>query len=106
MWTKRLKQVKYGQRYCLRRREPAECRKSLLELYDVRWWRHRWKVIRIKEDFDGYLGLPRYHAISHAEDEIASLKKARFFDGINMLKDFVEELDTSLSVTDNIDERS
>lgn len=96
-----------GSNYCLRRRELAECRKSLLELYDVRWWRHWWKVICVKEDFDGYLGLPRCHAISHAEDKIASLKKARFFDGINMFEDFVEELNTTdLSVMASIDERS
>lgn len=106
MWTKRLNQVDHGQHYCLRRRKPGKCCESLLELYHVRRWRHRWKVVRVKENFDGYLGLPRYHAIPHAKDEIASLEKAGFFDRINMLKYLVEELDTSLSVTPDINERS
>lgn len=73
----------------------------------MRRWRHRWKVVRVKENFDGHLSLPRYHAISHTKNEIASLKEAGLFDGVNVLEYFVEELETmSWSVTDTIDERS
>lgn len=57
-------------------KKARKCRESLLELYDVRRWRHRWKVVRVKENFDGHLSLPRYHAISHTKNEIASLEEA------------------------------
>lgn len=52
--------------------------------------------------------MPCNHPISQAEDEVASLKKTRLLDGIDVFQDFVEKLcsnnESAPVITKNVSE--